>query len=38
LLWYVSNYHLSTHLKVELMKYETIEEIMKVLEDFFNNN
>lgn len=37
LLWYVSNYHLSTHIKVELMKYETIDEILKVLEDFFNN-
>ena len=37
LLWYVSNYHLSTVLKVELMKYETIDEILKVLEDFFNN-
>ena len=37
LLWYVSNYHLSTVLKVELMKYETMDEILKVLEDFFNN-
>ena len=36
LLWYVSNYYLSTKLKIELMKYETIDEILKVLEDFFN--
>ena len=37
LLWYVSNYHLSTQLKVELMKYETLDEILNILEDFFNN-
>ncbi len=36
LLWYVSNYYLSTKLKTELMKYETIDEILKALEDFFN--
>ncbi len=36
LLWYVSNYYLSTKLKTELMKYETIDEILNALEDFFN--
>jgi len=37
LLWYVSNFYLSTKLKQELMKYETIEEIEDALTDFFNN-
>ncbi len=37
LLWYVSNFYLSTKLKQELMKYETVDEIMAVLEDFFAN-
>ncbi len=37
LLWYVSNYYLSTKLKTELMKYEKVDEILKVLGEFFNN-
>lgn len=37
LLWYVSNYYLSTKLKTELMKYETIDEILVSLKNFFNN-
>lgn len=37
LLWYVSSYYLSTVLKTELMKYESIDEILAALEKFFNN-
>ncbi len=37
LLWYVSNFYLSAKIKIELMKYETIDEILNALEEFFNN-
>ena len=37
LLWYVSNFYLSTKIKTELMRYQTIQEVLDCLEDFFNN-